>query len=131
MKPNTSPPQVGKTSLYTLDAHQQPQLQGVRCVACGTVAFPPQHYGCEQCGSAELAVVPLAADGAVIASSVVHIHAQPFPPVPFTVAEVRLDAGPVVRALLNGASGDPFGQRVHGVIRDGAAGPEFQFEVNA
>ena len=51
MKPNTSPPQVGKTSLYALDAHQQPQLKGVRCVACGTVVFPPQHYGCEQCGS--------------------------------------------------------------------------------
>ena len=134
MNDANTPPQLGKPGLCGLDSHQQPVLKGVQCAACQTVAFPPQHYGCERCGCAELLNVDLAANGVVLGSADVHIHAKPYPPVPFTVAEVRLDAGPVVRALLDTQGQTQLaGQRVHGVLREGAqAGVlDFQFEVNA
>lgn len=134
MNNNTTTPHLGKPGLCGLDTHQQPILKGVQCTACKVVAFPPQHYGCERCGNAELVDVDLSPVGVVLGSAEVHIHAKPYPPVPFTVAEVRLDAGPVVRALLNteGQMALP-GKRVHGVLREGAeAGVlDFQFEVNA
>ncbi|MDR0276166.1 MAG: zinc ribbon domain-containing protein [Burkholderiaceae bacterium] len=111
-------PQPGKPTLFGVDSGQRPFLKGVRCKACGEVAFPPQHYGCEKCGSADLVDVALSPEGVVIGASQVHIHAQPHPKAPFTVAEVRLDAGPVVRALLDVGheSGGWSGRRVHGVV---------------
>ena len=45
--------QIEKPTLCGWDAHQTPFLKGVRCTACNEVAFPPQHYGCECCGSAD------------------------------------------------------------------------------
>ncbi|ARU05549.1 hypothetical protein CCO03_13435 [Comamonas serinivorans] len=125
---------MGKPGLVGQDDHHRPMLKGVRCQACHEVAFPPQHHGCERCGATHLTDVDLSADGAVLGSAAVHIHAKPYPPVPFTVVEVRLDAGPVVRALLNGSGPAPrAGQRVHGVLREGAeAGVlDFQFEMTA
>ncbi len=135
MKPDIANTQMAKPSLCGWDARQTPFLKGVRCMACNEAAFPPQHYGCEHCGHAGLADVELAAQGVVIASSQVHIHAQPGPAVPFTVAEVRLDAGPVVRALLDVGhdAGDWHGRRVHGVLRPRGedAALEFRFGVTA
>lgn len=129
----TSP--IDKPGLCGWSAHHPPFLKGVRCVACNEVAFPPQHYGCERCGSGDLADLELAAQGVVLGSSQVHIHAQPEPAVPFTVVEVRLDAGPVVRALLDVGheSGDWHGRRVHGVLRQrpDSAVMEFRFGVTA
>ena len=129
-------PQLGKPSLCGWDEQHQPILKGVRCAACGEVAFPPQHYGCERCGATDLADVELPPQGVVLGSAEVHIHAQPYPPVPFTVAEVRLDAGPVVRALLAvpAGAGSFAGHRVQGELRENAQNPgvlEFQFEVTA
>nr|WP_116310295.1 hypothetical protein [Cupriavidus taiwanensis] len=104
-------------------------------MTCSEVAFPPQHYGCERCGSVDLVDIEVAAQGVVLGSSQVHIHAQPQPAVPFTVAEVRLDAGPVVRALLDVGheAGDWHGRRVHGVLRrrPDSAVMEFRFGVTA
>ncbi|GAB2478381.1 hypothetical protein GCM10027082_31670 [Comamonas humi] len=136
MKTNPSIPPLGKPSLCGWDADHHPMLKGVRCTACGEVAFPPQHYGCERCGSGALADVELAAQGVVLGSSQVHIHTQPEPAVPFTVAEVRLDAGPVVRALLDVGpeAGDWHGRRVHGVLKERGQDPvvlEFRFGVAA
>ena len=75
---------LGKPRLYGWDAEHNPVLKGVRCSACGEVAFPPQQFGCERCGSSALADVELAAQGVVLGSSQVHIHTQPEPAVPFT-----------------------------------------------
>uniref|UniRef100_UPI003F49105D Zn-ribbon domain-containing OB-fold protein n=1 Tax=Cupriavidus yeoncheonensis TaxID=1462994 RepID=UPI003F49105D len=127
---------IEKPSLSGWDVHERPFFKGVRCPACQEVAFPPQHYGCECCGNSELADIELAAQGVVLGSSQVHIHAQPERAVPFTVAEVRLDAGPVVRALLDveHEAGDWYGRRVHGVLRQREQEPavlEFRFGVTA
>lgn len=136
MKKPTNISQPGKPSLFGWEPGSSPVLRGVRCGACGEIAFPPQYYGCERCGVVELADVELSAEGVVIGCSQVHIHAQPQPPVPFTVAEVRLDAGPVVRALLDVGhqSGDWSGRRVHGVVSENAQDPAasgFRFGVTA
>lgn len=136
MKTDHTAPQLGKPTLCGWNADQNLVLKGVRCTACGEVAFPPQRYGCERCGSSALADAELAAQGVVLGSSQVHIHAQPEPTVPFTVAEVRLDAGPVVRALLDVGheAGDWHGRRVHGVLCERGQDPEvleFRFGVNA
>lgn len=130
---NTSP-QLGKTSLFGWNAQHQPVLKGVRCSACGAVAFPPQHYGCERCGATGLLDIELAPNGVALGAAQVHIHAQPYPKAPFTVVEVRLDEGPVVRALLDTTGQtDLAGRRVRGVLREGrqAGVLDFQFEVAA
>jgi uncharacterized OB-fold protein len=109
-------------------------LRAVRCSRCGTVAFPPQHHGCERCGAVDLVDITLAPRGRVVASCTVHVHAQPTPATPFTMAEVRLEDGPTVRARLSHFAGDPWGRPVQGVLRETEAGSgvlEFRFEVAA
>lgn len=133
MKINPSLPET-KATLVALGENGEPYLQAVLCADCGSLAFPPQHYGCERCGATELADVTLASRGTVIASSVVHVHAQPAPATPFTMGQVKLDGGPVVRARLSTCGSDPNGRRVHGVLRETEPESgilEFQFEVDA
>ena len=76
-----------------------PTLSGGRC-RCGYTFFPMQTYGCERCGSTELAPVALAGHGRLVASARVLLHARPERQPPFVVVAVRLDDGPLVRALL-------------------------------
>lgn len=84
------------------------------------MAVPPEPIGCERCGlpARELVVSPFPSSGEITAHAVVHHHARPEPPTPFVVVEVRLDAGPVVRALLRDASPDEMsiGRRVDGSL---------------
>lgn len=90
-------------------------LHGIKC-SCGYVAFPAQAYGCERCGRFGINLQPmkLKGSGQLMASSKVHLHAAPYPVVPFTVVEVSLDDGPIVRGLLasNQPSVLPTGSRV-------------------
>ncbi|WP_428248383.1 Zn-ribbon domain-containing OB-fold protein [Ferrovibrio sp.] len=96
--------------------HREVFLTGMRCSACDRVAFPRQAYGCEQCGGTEgLEALDIPAKGVIVASALVHLHVRPEPAVPFAVASVRLDAGPMVRAIL-GELGLKPGARVKGVI---------------
>lgn len=76
-------------------------LKAVKCT-CGHVAFPPQSYGCEQCGrnGGDLQETVLSGQGRLLASSTVHMHAAAYPVAPFTVVEVELDHGVVTRSLL-------------------------------
>ena len=55
------------------------------------------------------------------AAAVVHRHGRPEPATPFVVAEVHLDAGPVLKAIVRGAepSEVTIGTRMHGVMLDG------------
>jgi uncharacterized protein len=78
-----------------------PVLQGGRC-SCGYVFFPMQTYGCERCGSHGNALTPqpLSPRGTLLASAVVHLHADKDRLTPFTIVKVALDDGPVVRTLL-------------------------------
>ena len=80
---------------------ERPALRAVRC-RCGYVAFPPQRRGCEVCGGTGDALSErlLTGRGRLLSQATVHRHAQAAPPVPFTVVEVAMADGPVVRALL-------------------------------
>ena len=101
-----------------------PRLAGGRCRACGYVFFPLQRYGCERCGSHGDAIAPeaLPAEGIVESAAMVHLHAAPERPVPFVVVSVRLDNGPAVRALIDGAHEPEPGTRVTGGFATGAGG---------
>ena len=77
-----------------------PALLGSSCAQCNTNFFPPLAVGCERCGHPELVPVTLAAAGKVHATATVHLHMGKDIEAPFTVAEIALDDGPLIRALL-------------------------------
>ncbi|WP_341886976.1 hypothetical protein [Variovorax sp. YR752] len=81
-----------------------PALRAVKSRS-GHISFPPQHYGCQLTGDTgeNLVEVLLTGRGRLHAQSTVHMHARPVPPVPFTVVEVALEDGPLVRGLLSAA----------------------------
>ena len=78
------------------------ELLGMRCAACGYVAFPRQRYGCEKCGAtgAALADVDLKTDGKLVSFATVHMHQAKNIAAPFVIGEVELDAGPTLRATM-------------------------------
>jgi len=89
------------------DADQEiPALLGSQCAHCSTNFFPPLAVGCERCGHAELTPVTLAAAGKVHATATVHLHQGKDIKAPFTVAEIVLDDGPLIRALLTEVTDD-------------------------
>jgi uncharacterized OB-fold protein len=96
-KPQLYRPAAG----YDAQAGSPASLNAVKCT-CGHVAFPPQSYGCEQCGrnGSDLQETVLSGQGRLLASSTVHMHAAAYPVAPFTVVEVELDHGVVTRSLL-------------------------------
>lgn len=91
-----------KPSLYALDASGEPVLLGGRC-ACGHTFFPMQIYGCERCGKHGEALQPhaLIGRGQLVATAVVHMHADPRRIAPFIVGTIALDDGPIVRTLID------------------------------
>lgn len=114
--------QSRKPHLYSspsVDGSSIPQLKGGRCV-CGYVFFPWQAYGCEKCGATGEALqqVMLEGKGELVASARVLMHAKEDRKPPFVVASVRLDAGPVVRALLaeDTKEARPVGQRMQACL---------------
>ncbi len=71
--------------------------------------------GCEVCGAPEdqLAVTPIAAAGTLHSVATVHLHHGKDIKAPFTMAEVKLDDGPLIRAtLLDVVEVDAIGRRV-------------------
>jgi hypothetical protein len=94
--------------LYDVAA-EPPILNGTKCSECGRVYFPPLGIGCEACGAPaeHLLPVPVAAGGIVHSLAQVHLH-RGQPPAPFTIAEIQLDGGPLIRGTLGPDSvGDP------------------------
>lgn len=81
---------------------QFPALIGGKC-RCGNIFFPMQRFGCEACGRQgdDLSEVKLSGRGTLHTFAQVHLHARPYPKVPFTVLEIALDDGPLVRALFD------------------------------
>lgn len=84
-----------------------PTLNGTRCSACGRVYFPPLAIGCEVCGATEEHLEPttLVARGVLHSLAPVHLHFG-HPPTPFTVVEVQLGDGPLIRATAAPDAGD-------------------------
>lgn len=110
-------------------------IDGSRCDRCGLAAFPAERYGCERCGAPpeSHSTRALGTDGVVIAQATVHRHHHGEPPTPFTVVEVVLEDGPVLKALWHGdgntgvTPGAGIGQRVTGTV----VGDRFAFRTGA
>lgn len=104
----------------------RPTLVGHRCGDCGRRAFPPDPYGCEQCGAEPDRLQPITLEpvGTITALATVHRHHNPWPETPFTVASIVLDDGISLKGVLTGVASattsttDPSpapGDRVRGV----------------
>ncbi|MEM5516453.1 OB-fold domain-containing protein [Henriciella sp. AS95] len=85
------------------DEEMPPRLKGQRCGSCDRVAFPPNPYGCETCGAfgAQVEEQLLAGKGRLLAFVTTHHANQRDISVPYTIASIALEDGPVVRALMN------------------------------
>lgn len=102
-----------------------PQLNASRCERCQAVSFPALHIGCEVCGAPadQLIAITIAATGVLHSVATVHLHTGKDIEAPFTMAEIKLDDGPLIRAtLLEPAEVEAIGQRVSAVWFD--VGPD-------
>ena len=99
---NASDRESSHPELYRSTDGDRVELLGIECAACGHVAFPRQHYGCEKCGAAgaTLVDVALASDGRLASYATVHVHQAKNIAAPFVIGEVELDAGPMLRATM-------------------------------
>ena len=96
-------------------ALSHPELHATSCGGCGSVFFPPITLGCEKCGALpdQLKNTSIAAKGLLHSIATVHMHAGKDIEAPFTIAEVQLDNGPLIRAMLSGpATAADIGSRV-------------------
>lgn len=76
------------------------RLEGGRCEVCGHIFFPPRAI-CPECRSEEVSAHPFAGRGRVYSYSTLYQAPAGFDEyVPYTVALVRLDEGPLVTAQL-------------------------------
>lgn len=84
-----------------------PALKGQTCLHCGRISFPPNAYGCEKCGATadKLADRTLAGRGRIRAFVTTHHANQRELVVPYTIASIALDDGPVIRAMMTDATG--------------------------
>lgn len=107
-----------------------PTLRGTRCATCGATFFPPLRIGCEVCGATEdrIADVPIAAVGVLYSIAIVHPPAGGDDALPFAVADILLDAGPLIRGIMAEPAGiDAIGRRVEArwaVVRNDGGGNE-------
>ena len=130
--------ELSHPDLYASDGDSV-ELLGIRCEACGYVAFPRQHYGCETCGAtgAALRDVRLPSHGRLTSFATVHVHQAKNIAAPFVIGEVELDAGPTLRATMVEPTDEALrvGARVTGRLfpapapgPDGAARLELRFQ---
>lgn len=85
-----------------------PVLNGTRCVRCGRVYFPPIGVGCEICGAPAEDLLPTAVAATGTIHALAQVHLQPdAPQTPFTIAEIALDAGPLILAMVHPESAPP------------------------
>ncbi len=111
-------------TLYGLDPSGNLRLFGQTCARCEHNCFPRQDFGCENCGATGDALSP--ADwppaGTLVSYATVHRHRGTDIAVPFTIGQVKLDAGPFLRCTLDPTDGGPLliGARVTGVLAPGS-----------
>jgi uncharacterized OB-fold protein len=92
--------------------HADGSLQLQRCTECGAVQYPPRER-CGACLADALRVEQLAAGATVLAATALQHSLEPWfaARLPWTVASLRLDAGPVAFAHIEPALAQP-GRRV-------------------
>lgn len=118
--------QTGDT-LWILGEGDAALLWGRHCAACGTDSFPPQDYGCVVCGAHgdTFEARSLPSEGTLLTFTAVQVHETE--PVPFSLGDVELDCGPIVRGKLAANVAPQIGVRVRGVILAGNHGERFEF----
>ncbi|MEM9655400.1 MAG: zinc ribbon domain-containing protein [Actinomycetota bacterium] len=102
------------------------QLRGTRCLRCGTVAFPPQRYGCPSCGADGDALVESLIPAAGTLHTFTTVHLDPKHETPFQVGEVATSADPLVRGRLR-IDRPRIGQELVARIRVDEAGETLEF----
>lgn len=106
---------AAEPSLYAADG-ETPVLRGSRCPDCARTFFPPLGIGCEVCGGDQLVECSIPAVGSIHSVATVNAHFDTSVETPFHVAEIQLEAGPLIRGLLEGEPGEhPIGRRVEAV----------------
>src|SRR3954454_8548514 len=100
-----------EAGLYEVEA-AVPVLNGTRCETCGSTYFPPLPIGCATCGSEALVSVTLVAAGELYSFATVHLHRAKDIEAPFTVGEISLDDGPLIRGVMTTNDGFAIGDRV-------------------
>jgi hypothetical protein len=79
-----------------------PLLNGSRCRRCGQVSFPPMPIGCDVCGATEDLLEPAILEPRGVVHSIVTVHLHHGEPAaPFDIAEIQLDSGPLIRAMVS------------------------------
>ena len=116
----------GTTGLYDISA-DRPVLQGTRCASCNTTFFPALSLGCEVCGSTQLDAIVLEATGVLHSVATVHLYQGHDIEAPFTIGEIQLDAGPLIRATMaEVVEHDAIGARGRGLMGNAASRRRWQ-----
>ncbi len=98
---------------------QRYSLEGAVCEGCGAKLFPPRQV-CPECGSQEIRPHRFSGEGEVYSFTTMHQAPLGYEAyVPYIVALVRLDEGPLVTAQLTDVERDKvhIGMRVEMVVR--------------
>ena len=107
-------------------------LVGRECRSCGRLHFPPQDYGCEGCGAHGEAFreVALGGTGRIKGLAALHRHDLAGVATPAWIAEIALDDGPALEALLDDADGETLsaGDRVTAVLVAADDGVDLRFK---
>lgn len=93
-----TPPEVPAPDEVTApwwEATREHRLLLQRCVPCHHLQHPPRAV-CTRCGTTDLDWTTAAGRGVVDAHTVVHRAPRPGRPVPYVLARVRLDEGPLL-----------------------------------
>lgn len=129
---------LAQPGLYAMKADGRPVLLGQVCAACGHVSFPRQDFGCEKCGAYGRALreKELEARGILRSYAEVHAHFGKGIEAPFTIGEIALADGPLVRATMALREGETpvIGQPVSGRLQpqrnaEGKEKLELRFEM--
>jgi uncharacterized OB-fold protein len=108
------------------DALAEGRLTTTRCLACGSLGFPPRNL-CRQCWGRELAWVPLAATGTLYSWTRVHVAPDAFRGAgAYAIGLVDLEDGVrLMCRLLGEPTADDLDRRVEMVVLAYADGPLF------
>lgn len=112
-------PKPADPTLYRLSDDDLPVLLAKRCTVCGAMAFPPQSFGCETCGAGAGSLIGAELDTAGVVNSSATVQPRlAGSAAPYAIAEIALDAGPTIRAMLDTPTdeGVRIGDRAHAVL---------------
>jgi uncharacterized OB-fold protein len=89
-------------------SQMKPVMKGMICGSCQRTSVPVQAYGCEGCGEVGegLELKDLEPVGELLSYALVNKHSAKSIAAPFTMAEIRLKEGPVIRVTLEKDSYD-------------------------